>query len=111
MENMEPVAWITEHPRADQVRDIGFDKPDETISCFGDKYTCFPLYSAEQLATMQAKLEQALAESGLLLELLVSLREYVDPPPESNCSCHISPPCSDCVDELLRMAAELRAEG
>lgn len=24
--------------------------------------------------------------------------EYVDEPPKRNCSCHIRPPCNDCVD-------------
>ena len=24
--------------------------------------------------------------------------EYVEEPPEKNCSCHLSPPCNDCVD-------------
>jgi len=24
--------------------------------------------------------------------------EYVERPPEPNCSCHINPPCGDCVD-------------
>lgn len=31
-------------------------------------------------------------------ELLSNLMEVVEEPPESNCSCHISPPCSDCVE-------------
>ena len=33
--------------------------------------------------------------------LVVSLEELLDcsvEPPERNCSCHISPPCNDCVD-------------
>ncbi len=42
------------------------------------------------------------------LELLV---ENTEEPPDRNCSCHISPPCSDCVDfSCLREAlAESRA--
>ena len=24
--------------------------------------------------------------------------EYVDEPPERNCTCHLAPPCNDCVD-------------
>lgn len=34
-------------------------------------------------------------------ELLGALRHLVDmtgEPPDTNCSCHISPPCSDCVE-------------
>ncbi len=30
--------------------------------------------------------------------LLSNLMEVVEEPPESNCSCHTSPPCSDCVE-------------
>jgi hypothetical protein len=29
---------------------------------------------------------------------LEQLLDNVDEPPEGNCSCHLSPPCSDCVD-------------
>ena len=37
--------------------------------------------------------------------------EVIDPPPERNCSCHISPPCNDCVENSgLREAFEY-AEG
>ena len=40
-------------------------------------------------------LEKQLAEyKGLLSNLM----EVVEEPPESNCSCHISPPCSDCIE-------------
>ena len=33
-------------------------------------------------------------------ELLVVLKDFVDndETPDRNCSCHISPPCNDCVD-------------
>lgn len=33
-----------------------------------------------------------------LVEALNFVCDNVDRPPERNCSCHISPPCSDCVD-------------
>lgn len=36
------------------------------------------------------------ATSGLV-EALRGLMEVTEPP-EANCSCHIAPPCSDCVD-------------
>ena len=32
-----------------------------------------------------------------LLAALELFMERVDEPPEANCSCHISPPCNDCV--------------
>lgn len=30
--------------------------------------------------------------------IIEDLLSYVGAPPDKNCSCHISPPCSDCVD-------------
>ena len=33
-----------------------------------------------------------------LLAALELFMERVDEPPEANCSCHISPPCNDCVE-------------
>lgn len=37
--------------------------------------------------------------------------DAVDRPPESNCSCHISPPCNDCVENSgLREAFEYAEE-
>lgn len=33
-----------------------------------------------------------------LLEALKEVIERMDQPPERNCSCHLSPPCNDCVD-------------
>lgn len=44
---------------------------------------------------------------GSALESSEALMEYVERPPDRNCSCHISPPCSDCVDNShLRNAIE-----
>lgn len=34
----------------------------------------------------------------LALEALKDLLDQTEPPPDKNCSCHIAPPCSDCVD-------------
>lgn len=33
-----------------------------------------------------------------LREALTVLLEWVEDPPPVNCSCHLDPPCSDCVD-------------
>jgi hypothetical protein len=33
-----------------------------------------------------------------LLASLEQLTNLIDEPPEKNCSCHLSPPCCDCVD-------------
>ena len=42
-------------------------------------------------AALEAELERY---EGALQELL----DATDEPPEAKCSCHMSPPCSDCVD-------------
>ena len=46
---------------------------------------------------------------ALLEQLLRDLLEMTPEPPEKNCSCHLAPPCSDCVDwsglrELIEQA-------
>jgi predicted nuclease with TOPRIM domain len=41
------------------------------------------------------ELKRQLAEYKALLS---NLMEVVEEPPERNCSCHTSPPCSDCVE-------------
>lgn len=53
-----------------------------------------------------------------MLEALKWLCEAVPEPPEKNCSCHIAPPCGDCVEydglrEALKAgrAAIAKAEG
>ncbi len=33
-----------------------------------------------------------------MLEALRLVCEMVERPPEANCSCHLNPPCSDCVE-------------
>lgn len=33
-----------------------------------------------------------------LLEALTALLDVTYEPPDKNCSCHISPPCNDCID-------------
>lgn len=37
-------------------------------------------------------------QRDLLLSALEFLMERIEQPPEPNCSCHISPPCNDCVE-------------
>jgi len=45
----------------------------------------------EQLATVTAQRNSLEGALELMLE-------RIQEPPDSNCSCHISPPCNDCVD-------------
>ena len=46
--------------------------------------------------------EKQLAQQSAALKLaslaLSEGVEYVEEPPEKNCTCHLSPPCNDCVD-------------
>jgi len=56
----------------------------------------------EVIANLRNQLEQAKADAARrdssLQSSIEELLEYIDEPPERNCSCHVSPPCSDCVD-------------
>jgi hypothetical protein len=36
--------------------------------------------------------------AGVVRELIEELMDYCEVPPDENCSCMVSPPCSDCVD-------------
>jgi hypothetical protein len=52
------------------------------------------------------------ARSEYVIEELINCMDLI---PEPNCSCHIEPPCSDCVDhgwerELQKTAKELIQE-
>ena len=52
------------------------------------------------LSNIQDRQELAAAQARekVMMVAIESLVENVDRPPDANCSCHISPPCSDCVD-------------
>ena len=52
---------------------------------------------------------------GALIETIEEILDLVEKPPESNCSCHLSAPCDDCVShsksrEVLVNAESLLAE-
>ena len=53
---------------------------------------------AEREAALLGKVAQQSAALKLAREALSEGMEYVEDPPEKNCSCHLSPPCNDCVD-------------
>lgn len=51
------------------------------------------------------------AAGSQMLAALRLVADNIDRPPERNCSCHIAPPCSDCVDYggLRKMFAAIDA--
>ena len=53
---------------------------------------------AEREATLLGKVERQSAALKLASLALSEGVEYVEEPPEKNCTCHLSPPCNDCVD-------------
>ena len=64
------------------------------------------------LATENARQKAEIAE---LVGMVRYLNDEVEVPPDANCSCHISPPCSDCIDygsmrELKNDAQKLLAK-
>lgn len=38
---------------------------------------------------------------ALILAVEILIENHIEQPPDRNCSCHVSPPCSDCVDNSL----------
>ena len=54
--------------------------------------------SAADLAIMIDEMKALKSINKALVSSASYLLENIDEPPDSNCSCHISPPCCDCVD-------------
>ena len=48
--------------------------------------------------SMMLEIHNLRIERDKLLAALELFMERVDEPPKSNCSCHLSPPCNDCVE-------------
>ena len=51
-----------------------------------------------ELAAMTAAKELAERQVAVLTDFVQAFLDTVDEPPRPNCSCCISPPCADCVD-------------
>ena len=79
-----------------------------------EKLTATLASYARDVATLERERDEARAEAERLRKYAQSLAaavegfiENVARPPEQNCSCHLSPPCDDCVDYAsLREAFE-----
>lgn len=56
-----------------------------------DAYQKLCHQAADRISRLEAEVAR---KDGALQELL----DATDEPPEANCSCHMSPPCSDCID-------------
>lgn len=55
------------------------------------------------------RIEQLMNDACIARDLIKELNDEINPP-ERNCSCHISPPCSDCVDHEHARELKARAE-
>ena len=53
---------------------------------------------AEREAVLLGKVAQQAAALKLARLALSEGVEYVEEPPEKNCTCYLAPPCNDCVD-------------
>ena len=53
---------------------------------------------AEREASLLGQIERQSAALKLASLALSEGVEYVEEPPEKNCSCHLAPPCNDCVE-------------
>ena len=54
--------------------------------------------SEEALDILRSKIAKQSAALKLASLALSEGVEYVEEPPEKNCTCHLAPPCNDCVD-------------
>lgn len=52
----------------------------------------------DELKDLQGRLSKLREQNATLVAALELMLERIAEPPEANCSCHISPPCNDCVD-------------
>jgi chromosome segregation ATPase len=52
----------------------------------------------QELNETEAERDELTRQLAEYKALLSNLMEVVEEPPERNCSCHTSPPCSDCVE-------------
>lgn len=73
---LEPVAWISTHPRAEPTRSLGFEPEDETLSCFNDRWINEPLYTEAQLKA--AILEEREACAKVCEDMMVGGHEGID---------------------------------
>lgn len=65
-----------------------------------DESLCETAY--DKMHAHASALESETQELALSLEaLLESALEIIGEPPDRDCRCHISPPCSDCVDHAF----------
>jgi hypothetical protein len=80
-----------------------------------DEDACVALYAAPPANNQSEQHLEMVIERDKLLAALELILEMMDLPPDRNCSCHISPPCNDCVDysgirEAIKRAEKVLAE-
>jgi hypothetical protein len=76
---------------------------------WGNRIECHGETEEAANALRDTVLQSLLAEkhAGALLEAVEALEEHLPGVPDANCSCHLSPPCNDCVEwSRLREALE-----
>lgn len=56
----------------------------------------------------EPQLQRLQGAASALLAALEALLDVTEAPPAANCTCHIAPPCGDCMDHSL--AREVIAE-
>ena len=76
------------------VDEYGYIQPDERMDCDQARVDIARYIAAANPAAVLGLIQQR----NELLAALDLFMEVVRKPPEANCSCHISPPCNDCVD-------------
>lgn len=60
---------------------------------------------------LSEELDEALAANKKSKAAIEGLLDVIEDPPERNCSCHLNPPCNDCVEYSgIREALEFARE-
>jgi predicted nucleic acid-binding Zn-ribbon protein len=92
------------------VPEFGLDENNRTVIYDVDEADEAMFEAAQAISTMRAHPDP---RDAVIAELVGALQDVVDElyTPEQNCSCHISPPCSDCLeyDGLRRIISNSRA--
>lgn len=97
-----------------QLRTAGREAQEEKLASMGDRYgkaVLARLAFPETDEFDDAVSKGLAAKYGAAIEIIERLCEHIDEPPEQNCSCHLSPPCSDCMNyaDLRMLMAEAKS--
>jgi len=100
MSEHTPGPWT--YSRSEQYGDWCFYVGQADGAPYTPHYSDVATLIAETVSDERRSIQEAnarlIAAAPDLLEAVQEFLEMTEEPPEPNCSCHIAPPCGDCVD-------------